>query len=167
MSPAEIAPIIQQKFAEHSALLTELTATDYVPVALKVNEKKIEEIKKALQQKNEVVKNLERKTKSEYKDISELQRSGTKRFLLRLKVGAESAQKTLAKEEKEYMDAFQAENNEKLAISTLEDELNNAKLSDIDLKAKADRYKKARKRLDELYVELFEGHTNGKDQELA
>lgn len=27
------------------------------------------------------------------------------------------------------MDAFQAENNEKLAISTLEDELNNAKLS--------------------------------------
>lgn len=61
-----------------------------MPVALKANEKKIEEIKKALTQKQEAVKGLERKTKSEYKDISELQRSGTKRFLLRLKVGAES-----------------------------------------------------------------------------
>ncbi|KAG9042059.1 hypothetical protein FS837_011387 [Tulasnella sp. UAMH 9824] len=165
MSPAEIAPAIQQKYAEHSALLAELAATDYVPVALKVNEKKIGEIEKALKQKQEAVKGLERKTKSEYKDISELQRSGTKRFLLRLKVGAENAQKTLAKEEKEYMDAFQAENNEKLAISTLEEELNNAKLSNIDLKAKADRYKKARKRLDELYVELFEGHTNDYPEE--
>ncbi|KAG8978929.1 hypothetical protein FRB90_008250, partial [Tulasnella sp. 427] len=162
MSPTEIAPVIQQKYAEHQALLAELAATDYVPVALKVNEKKIEEIKKALEQKKDVVKSLEKKTKSEYKDISELQRSGTKRFLLRLKVGAEGAQKTLAKEEKEYMDAFQAENNEKLAISTLEAELNNAKLSEIDLKAKATRYEKARKRLNELYVELFEGHTNGK-----
>ncbi|KAG8959145.1 hypothetical protein FRC00_001900 [Tulasnella sp. 408] len=165
MSPAEIAPAIQQKYAEHSTLLAELAATDYVPVALKVNEKKIEEIKKALTQKQEAVKGLERKTKTEYKDISELQRSGTKRFLLRLKVGAENAQKTLAKEEKEYMDAFQAENNEKLAISTLEEELNNAKLSNIDLKAKADRYQKARKRLDELYVELFEGHTNDYPEE--
>lgn len=61
-----------------------------MPVALKVNEKKIEEIRKALAQKQEAVKGLERKTKSEYKDISELQRSGTKRLLLRLKVGAES-----------------------------------------------------------------------------
>lgn len=41
----------------------------------------------------------------------------------------QGAQKTIAKEEKEYMDAFQAENNEKLAISTLEAELNNAQLS--------------------------------------
>lgn len=32
----------------------------------------------------------------------------------------------------------------------------------IDLKSKVDRYEKARKRLDQLYLELFEGHTNGR-----
>lgn len=165
MSPFEVVPVIQQKYAEHSALLAELAATDYVAVSLKVNEKKIEEIKKALEQKKEVLKQLEKKTKSEYKDVATLQRSGTKRLLLRLKAGNDGAQKAIAKEEKEYMDAFQAENNEKLAISTLEAELNNAQLSNIDLKSKVDRYEKARKRMDELYLELFEGHTNDYPEE--
>lgn len=56
-------------------------------MSLKVNEKKIEEIKKALEQKKEVLKQLEKKTKSEYKDVAALQRSRTKRLFLRLKAG--------------------------------------------------------------------------------
>ena len=66
--------------------------------------------------------------KSEHKDIEKLQRSGTKRLLVRLtKGGSEGLSRVLEKEEKEYVEAAQAEYNENQIIDFMKESLSTLK----------------------------------------
>lgn len=62
--------------------------------------------------------------KSEAKDVDKLQRSGTKRFLFKIRHGGkEGLDRKLEKEEREYVEAAQAEYNENQAIAELKETL--------------------------------------------
>lgn len=62
--------------------------------------------------------------KSEAKDVDKLQRSGTKRLLFKLRHGGkEGLERKLEKEEREYVEAAQAEYNENQAIAELKETL--------------------------------------------
>ena len=58
--------------------------------------------------------------KAEHKDFDKLSRSGTRRFFVRVKAGGkEGLEKRLEKEEREYIEAAQAEHNESIALADL------------------------------------------------
>lgn len=64
----------------------------------------------------------------EHKDFDSLQRSGTKRFFYKLRHGGkEGLMRKLEKEEKEYVEAAQAEYNESLAVEELKEAAENTK----------------------------------------
>ncbi|KAG9003534.1 hypothetical protein FRB94_003054 [Tulasnella sp. JGI-2019a] len=167
MSSSQIAPAVQEKYAEHSALIARLATTDYIPSAYQSNVARIDQLTKEIATKKERVKHLAEKTKAEYNDVQELQRSASKRLFLRLKEGKEGLNKRKMKEETEYLDAFQAEKNEQMSIGTLEKELDVAQKANFDLKKRAESLEQARKRLDELYQDLFGGLTTEYPQEDA
>ncbi|KAG8880882.1 hypothetical protein FRB99_004771, partial [Tulasnella sp. 403] len=150
---------IQQKYAEHAALVEQLQGIDYIPHSFKANQARIDHIKKELVQRKQNVQALEAKSKLEYKDVKDLQRSGTRRLYLRVTEGKDALQKKKMKEEQEWLDAVQAESNEKLAIKTLEEELASAEATVPKLKESMENHEKVRKRLDQLYHELFGGTT--------
>ncbi|KAG8863972.1 hypothetical protein FRB96_006845 [Tulasnella sp. 330] len=167
MSNSQIAPAIQEKYVEHSALIAKLATTDYIPSAYQSNLARIDQLTREIGIKKERVKQLTERTKSEFNDVKELERSASKRFFLRLKEGKEGLNKRKIKEETEYLDAFQAEKNEQMSIDTLERELDVAQKANFDLKRRAEGLEQARKRLDELYQELFSGLTKDYPQEDA
>ncbi|KAG9034862.1 hypothetical protein FRB95_012419 [Tulasnella sp. JGI-2019a] len=167
MSSSQIAPAVQEKYAEHAALIARLATTDYIPSAYQSNVARIDQLTKEIATKKERVKHLAEKTKAEYNDVQELQRSASKRLFLRLKEGKEGLNKRKMKEETEYLDAFQAEKNEQMSIGTLEKELDVAQKANFDLKKRAESLEQARKRLDELYQDLFGGLTTEYPQEDA
>lgn len=66
--------------------------------------------------------------KAEAKDVDKLQRSGTKRFFFKMRHGGkEGLDRKLEKEEREYIEAAQAEYNENQAISELKEAAENAR----------------------------------------
>lgn len=74
------------------------------------------------------MKQLVKNRVSEHKDIDNLQRSKTKRLFVYLKHGGkEGLNKRMEKEEREYIEAAQAEFNETTAIKELKEAADNAK----------------------------------------
>lgn len=119
--------------------------------------------------------------KAEHKDLDKLQRSGTRRFFIRMKHGGKDGlERKLEKEEREYIEAAQNEHNENKAISELQAAADTAKqmvrhlvagllalavklIADqkAELESQVARRKETLAKLDNLYKSAFEGPSPG------
>ncbi|KAH8107366.1 hypothetical protein DFH11DRAFT_1637560 [Phellopilus nigrolimitatus] len=98
------------------------------------------------------------KRKSEHKDLDKLQRSSSRRFLFRVTHGGkEGLERKLEKEEREYIEAAQAEHNESQAITELREAEKNARTKKADLELQVKKRKEMLKQIKDLHASAFEG----------
>lgn len=154
-TPAEITRIAE----EHAQLSHNLTDFDHAPAELRDTSELLASIEKDLSVREARMDKLIAKRKSEHKDLDKLQRSGTKRFLIRMKHGGkkEGLERRLEKEEREYVEAAQEEHNESRAIEELKAAAENARSKKGELETQVLLRKEMLQRIDDLYESAFEG----------
>ncbi|KAL5496096.1 hypothetical protein ACEPAH_3013 [Sanghuangporus vaninii] len=143
---------------EHAHLEQTIARYDHAPAELRDTTDLLEGLERDLKVRESHMEKLIRKRKAEHKDLDKLQRSSTKRFLVRMKHGGkEGLERKLEKEEREYIEAAQDEHNENLAISELKEAAEQARLKKADLESQVVIREEMLRRLNELYKSAFEG----------
>ncbi|KAL5479119.1 hypothetical protein ACEPAI_2407 [Sanghuangporus weigelae] len=149
---------ITQIAEEHAHLEQTIARYDHAPAELRDTTDLLEGLERDLKVRESHMEKLIRKRKAEHKDLDKLQRSSTKRFLVRMKHGGkEGLERKLEKEEREYIEAAQNEHNENLAISELKEAAEQARLKKADLESQVVIREEMLRRLNELYKSAFEG----------
>ncbi|CAE7218443.1 unnamed protein product [Rhizoctonia solani] len=151
-------PISQQKIQEHTTLLNTLNSLDYVPAASEDNTARLQVIDREIDSRQREVQALEKKTKSEYKDLSRA-KSTTRKFLLRIRQGEEAVSQKLEKEQKEYVDAFRAERDARDELAMLMGEKSERERARLDLAKKMGQITELKAKIEQLYEGLFAGPT--------
>ncbi|CUA72370.1 hypothetical protein RSOLAG22IIIB_01037 [Rhizoctonia solani] len=151
-------PISQEKIQEHTSLLNALNSLDYVPAASEDNISRLQVIDREIDSRQREVQALEKKTKSEYKDLNRA-KSTTRKFFLRIRQGEEAVSQKVEKEEKEYLDAFQAERDARDELAMLMGEKSERERARLDLSAKAGQITELKGKIEQLYEGLFAGPT--------
>ena len=145
--------------SRHRELLQTLTDLDYAPSALQQSKSHLKKINRQLRSLDAEVENLTDKTRKEKKEHEDLRDSMARRIAYKLTGKKEKFQSKAEKEEREYVQALEAEhrvrrNRESLLRSRKEAEDQNE-----DLKLIVARRDEAQKQLDELYNSVFNGPT--------
>ncbi|THH05649.1 hypothetical protein EW145_g4640 [Phellinidium pouzarii] len=141
---------------KHARLLEVVAAYEHAPADLRDTIDLLESLEKGLNMREAGMLKLVEKRKAEHKDIDKLQRSSTKRFLFRVTHGGrEGLERKLEKEEREYVEAAQAEHNESHAIAELNEAAQNARKAELETEV-AER-KELLRQIDALYTSAFEG----------
>ncbi|KAH8102351.1 hypothetical protein DFH11DRAFT_1552573 [Phellopilus nigrolimitatus] len=113
---------------EHARLLQTVATYDNAPAELHDTTGLLEALEKDIYVRESRMSKLINKRKSEHKDLDKLQRSSSRRFLFRVTHGGkEGLERKLEKEEREYIEAAQAEHNESQAITELREAEKNAR----------------------------------------
>ncbi|KAK3062227.1 hypothetical protein LTS18_004567 [Coniosporium uncinatum] len=146
---------------QNASLLSTLSNTDYAPSALKEHNSYIADLNKDLSTTAKQIASLESKVKKEYKEHEAYRDSKFKKFAHGLG-GSKGKEKFAAKadkEEREFIEAWQAEREAKEKQKTLQERLNEANQSKAQLEADTKRHEQAQKELDALYNSIFAGPT--------
>ncbi|CAE6515325.1 unnamed protein product [Rhizoctonia solani] len=159
-------PISQAKIQEHATLLNKLNSLDYVTSASEDNIARLQVIDREINSRQQEVEALEKKTKSEYKDLSRA-KSTTRQFFRRIRQGEEAVSQKLEKEQKEYLDAFRAERDARDELAMLMGEKTERERAKLDLAEKAKQVAELKTKIEGLYEGLFAGPTPGKIAELG
>ncbi|KAF8682739.1 hypothetical protein RHS04_02517 [Rhizoctonia solani] len=160
-------PISQEKIQEHAALLNGLNALDYVPAAAEDNAARLQVIDREIGSRQQEVQSLEKKTKSEYKDLSRA-KSTTRQWLLRIRQGEDAVAQKLEKEQKEYLDAFRAERDARDELAMLMGEKSERERAQrVELAKKGEQIDELKRKIESLYEGLFSGPTPGEITELG
>ncbi|KAI5115827.1 hypothetical protein M0805_001987 [Coniferiporia weirii] len=151
---AEVARIAD----EHARLLDTVANYEHAPADLSDTNDLIQSLDKGIEVREAHMAKLIEKRKSEHKDVEKLQRSSTKRFLVRMTQGGrEGLERKLEKEEREYVEAAQAEHNESQAIAELKEAAQNAREKKADLEREVATRKDLLKQIDDIYMSAFDG----------
>ncbi|KAH7340386.1 hypothetical protein B0J17DRAFT_651155 [Rhizoctonia solani] len=151
-------PISQDKIREHTNLLNTLNSLDYVPAASEDNLARLQVIDREIESRQKQVEGLEKKTKSEYKDLNRA-KSTTRQWLLRIRQGEGAVSQRLEKEQKEYLDAFRAERDARDELAMLVGEKSERERARSELAKKASQITDLKSKIEELYEGLFAGPT--------
>ncbi|CAE6432967.1 unnamed protein product [Rhizoctonia solani] len=151
-------PISQEKIKEHAILLNGLNALDYVPAAAEDNAARLQVIDREIDSRQQEVQSLEKKTKSEYKDLSRA-KSTTRQWLLRIRQGEDAVSQKLEKERKEYLDAYRAERDARDELAMLMGEKSERERARLELAKKGSQMAELKGKIEELYEGLFSGPT--------
>ncbi|EUC67175.1 hypothetical protein RSOL_499950 [Rhizoctonia solani AG-3 Rhs1AP] len=151
-------PISQEKIQEHTTLLNALNSLDYVTAASEDNIARLQVIDREIDSRQRDVQALEKKTKSEYKDLNRA-KSTTRQWLLRIRQGEEAVSQRLEKEQKEYLDAFRAERDARDELAMLMGEKTERERARSDLSRKAGQITELKGKIEVLYEGLFAGPT--------
>ncbi|KAL5636012.1 hypothetical protein ACGC1H_004728 [Rhizoctonia solani] len=151
-------PISQDKIQEHTTLLNALNSLDYVSAASEDNIARLQVIDREIDSRQRDVQALEKKTKSEYKDLNRA-KSTTRQWLLRIRQGEEAVSQKLEKEQKEYLDAFRAERDARDELAMLMGEKTERERARSDLSKKAGQITELKGKIEVLYEGLFGGPT--------
>ncbi|KAG8763833.1 hypothetical protein FRC11_011502 [Ceratobasidium sp. 423] len=150
----------------HTTLLNALNSLDYVPTALEGNTARLQVIYREINSRQQQVQDLERKTKSEYEDVTRAQ-STIPKFFRRICQGEEAVNQKLEKEQREYLDAFRVERDARDELAMLMGEKTERERANLDLAKKAKQITELKSKIEELYEELFAGPTPGRITELG
>ncbi|CAE6460508.1 unnamed protein product [Rhizoctonia solani] len=159
-------PISQDKIREHTSLLNTLNSLDYVPAASEDNLARLQVIDREIDSRQREVETLEKKTKSEYKDLNRA-KSTTRQWLLRIRQGEGAVSQRLEKEQKEYSEAFRAERDARDELAMLMGEKSERERARSELAKKASQITELKSKIEELYEGLFAGPTPGKITEFG
>ncbi|KDQ08162.1 hypothetical protein BOTBODRAFT_38149 [Botryobasidium botryosum FD-172 SS1] len=153
--------LVARKANEYVELLQSIASLDYAPSALKQNEAHLKHIKEDLKQRQAELDKLKEKTKSEYADVASISRSATKRFFIRLSHGGkkQGLEQRIAKEQQEYLEAFQKEQDQLDMVRIMEAEKEEATFLNADLKDKVKTHNRLKNELESLYHTVFHGPT--------
>ncbi|KAB5589459.1 hypothetical protein CTheo_7099 [Ceratobasidium theobromae] len=159
-------PISQEKIQEHTSLINALNALDYVPAAQEDNDARLAVLNAEIGLIQQEVEILGKKTKSEYKDLHRA-KSPTRQFFLWLQQGEGAVNQLLTKENKEYLEAFQAEHGAREKQVVLLQEKHERETVKADLTNKQRVLEDAKKKIQALYEGLFTGPTPDYPEEEA
>ncbi|CCO26170.1 hypothetical protein BN14_00187 [Rhizoctonia solani AG-1 IB] len=112
------------------------------------------------------VQSLEKKTKSEYKDLNRA-KSTTRQWLLRIRQGEDAVAQKLEKEQKEYSDAYRAERDARDELSMLMGEKSERERARSELAKKSTQIAELKGKIEALYEGLFSGPTPGEITEIG
>lgn len=151
--------ISQEQIREHTRLINSLNALDYVPAALEDNAARLKVVCREATKKQKELADLEKKTKSEFKDVRKLQ-SPARRFVIRLSEGGKDAVNArVQKEEQEYLEAFRKEREARDELEMILGEKREREAASADLAEKEIHIKECKEKIDALYEGLFAGPT--------
>lgn len=151
-------PISQDKIAEHTRLLNALNALDYAPAAQEDNIARLTIVNREIEARQQNVLALEKRTKSEYKDLAKA-KSPSRQFLLRLRSGGDAVNQRVEKEQKEYIDALRAERDARDELAMLMGEKREREAARTDLAEKVAQINDIKAKMTALYDGLFNGPT--------
>lgn len=161
MSPPNADMLLAARADEHQMILDELETLEYAPSALRDNEAAIKSLNEQINEATKQIAILHENTSAEHQDIAKLQNSAGRRMWVRIKGGGSrtALEKSLAKEEREFVEALEKEQKEEESRAVLETEKENLEAHVADLRQLADRHQYLKTKLDNLYSGLFEGFT--------
>ncbi|KAF8602697.1 hypothetical protein BDV93DRAFT_185522 [Ceratobasidium sp. AG-I] len=152
-------PISQEQIREHTRLINSLNALDYVPTAQEDNAARLKVVQREVAKKQKELAELEKKTKSEFKDVRKLQ-STTRRLVIRFSEGGKDAVTAkVQKEEKEYLEAFRKEREARDELEMILGEKREREAADVDLAQKMTHIEECKEKIEAFYAGLFAGHT--------
>ncbi|KLO17785.1 hypothetical protein SCHPADRAFT_900335 [Schizopora paradoxa] len=145
---------------EHARILQTISEYDSAPAELRDTDNLYKSLDRDIKAREVRLKQLVKNRMAEHKDVDNLQRSKTKRLFVYIKHGGkEGLSKRMEKEEREYIEAAQAEFNETIAIKELKEAAENAKTKKEGLERKVEERKRLLSQLDSLYSAAFNGPT--------
>ncbi|KAJ7835926.1 hypothetical protein B0H14DRAFT_2795051 [Mycena olivaceomarginata] len=143
----------------HARLLRQIAELEYVPAALQEQETHIAGLKRDSAALVPKIAGLERKTKKERME-HELQRdNSTGRFMAKLTGRKEKFDAKASKEEREWIEAMEAEMQAKKEQEVVHTMLAEAKAVRADLQDKLQVYNQTKQELAALYSKIFDGPT--------
>ncbi|KAF5366731.1 hypothetical protein D9758_006567 [Tetrapyrgos nigripes] len=156
---ASTSEVIHSNAQYHSDLLQTLHSLEYAPSALKEQTRYIADLRTQLKEVKERVNNLALKTKKERKEHEDLRDSLLRRMASTVVGRKEKFEAKKAKEEREYIEALEAEIRERENQKMLEDMIVEAARTKLDIEDKAERLKLVQGEISILYENVFGGPT--------
>ncbi|SMY21675.1 unnamed protein product [Zymoseptoria tritici ST99CH_1A5] len=166
---SQLSGTLREAADKNAELLSELSVTDYARSSLGQNVSYIVDLKAQIASTDEELARLHKITEDEKKDHIRYRDSNVKRWAHKLggSKGKAKFESRSEKEEREFLDAWQAERSAKESRDELAAALAGAEKDHSHLDSEAKRHDKAQAALDALYQSIFDGPTPdvpGEDQ---
>lgn len=149
--------LLVQAASKNAELLHGLNQTQYATSALRQSKAYLSDLDREIQQCDQQIKPLEAKTRSERADHKKYEESTMRRFLYRAGGKKERWTEKASKEEREYVEALNAETQAKSRLEEWNKNREIARQSHAELQTVANTHNKLQAELDALYNSIFAG----------
>lgn len=156
-----------QASTRNAEILRELGETEYAASALRQSQAYLSDLDREIEQCNRSIKQLELKTRSEHKDHKKYEESTVRRFFYGAGGKKDKFQEKASKEEREYVEALNAEYEAKSRRDEWTRNREVARKTHAELEQINQRHHSLQAELDAMYNSIFSGPTPdvpGEDQ---